>query len=55
MAMSYWADSAVIGAAGMPSVLFGSPGDGAHADVEWASLTGTIARTLTVAASAFWS
>lgn len=43
--MSYWADSAFIAAAGIPTVLFGPDGDGAHADVEWVSLTGTRACT----------
>ncbi len=41
--MSYWADSAFLAAAGIPTVLFGPDGDGAHADVEWVSITGTIA------------
>jgi acetylornithine deacetylase len=39
--MSYWADSAFIAAAGVPTVLYGPDGDGAHADVEWVSLEGT--------------
>jgi acetylornithine deacetylase len=38
---SYWADSAFIGAAGIPTVLYGPPGDGAHADIEWVSIEGT--------------
>jgi acetylornithine deacetylase len=56
-AMSYWADSAFIAAAGIPTVLYGPDGDGAHADVEWVSLTGTAtcARVLTVAATEFCS
>jgi len=55
--MSYWADSAFIAAAGIPTVLFGPPGDGAHAEIEWVDLPGTIAcaRTLTAAASTFCS
>lgn len=54
-AMSYWADSAFIAAAGIPTVLFGPDGDGAHAEVEWVSLRGTAdcARVLTRAALAF--
>ncbi|MGH8826187.1 MAG: M20/M25/M40 family metallo-hydrolase, partial [Jiangellaceae bacterium] len=40
--VSYWADAALIGNAGIPTVLFGPPGDGAHADVEWVSTRGTI-------------
>jgi acetylornithine deacetylase len=53
--VSYWADSAFISAAGIPTVLFGPNGDGAHAEVEWVSLAGTIAcaRTLTAAAATF--
>ncbi len=39
--LSYWADSAFIAAAGIPTVLFGPPGEGAHADVEWVSIDGT--------------
>lgn len=39
--MSYWADSAFLAAAGIPTVLYGPEGDGAHADVEWVSRTGT--------------
>lgn len=53
--VSYWADSAFISAAGIPTVLFGPDGDGAHAQVEWVSLPGTVAcaRTLTAAATTF--
>jgi acetylornithine deacetylase len=53
--MSYWADSAFIAAVGIPTVLYGPDGDGAHADVEWVSLTGTAtcARVLTTAATMF--
>jgi acetylornithine deacetylase len=40
--LSYWADSAFIAAAGVPTVLYGPNGDGAHADVEWVSLRGTV-------------
>jgi acetylornithine deacetylase len=31
----FWADSALFGAAGIPAVLFGPRGEGAHAAVEW--------------------
>jgi acetylornithine deacetylase len=46
---SYWADSAFISAAGIPTVLFGPGGAGAHAVEEWVSLSDTdvVARTLT--------
>lgn len=39
--VSYWADSAFIAAAGIPTVLYGPAGEGAHADVEWVSLNAT--------------
>jgi acetylornithine deacetylase len=46
---SYWADSAFIAAAGIPTVLFGPSGEGAHATEEWVSLTDAeaVARILT--------
>jgi acetylornithine deacetylase len=46
--VSYWADSAFIAAAGIPTVLYGPAGEGAHADVEWVSVDSTVevARTL---------
>jgi acetylornithine deacetylase len=43
--MSYWADSAFLASAGIPTVLYGPEGDGAHADVEWVSVSGTRACT----------
>jgi len=33
--VSFWADSALLADAGMPTVLFGPLGEGAHAEVEW--------------------
>jgi acetylornithine deacetylase len=53
--VSYWADASLIADAGIPTVLFGPPGDGAHADVEWVSVTGTVdcARALVAVAQAF--
>ncbi len=50
---SYWADAAFLAAAGIPTVLFGPAGAGAHADEEWVSIasTVTVARTLTAAAA----
>jgi acetylornithine deacetylase len=52
---SYWADAAFIAAAGIPTVLFGPDGDGAHAREEWVSLPGTVAcaRALVAAAMDF--
>jgi acetylornithine deacetylase len=43
--MSYWADSAFLAAAGIPTVLYGPEGDGAHADTEWVSRSGTTTAT----------
>src|SRR5262249_5441351 len=34
----FWADSGLISAAGIPTVLFGPVGAGAHAEVEWVEL-----------------
>jgi acetylornithine deacetylase len=34
----FWADSAVFAAAGIPTVVFGPRGEGAHADVEWVEI-----------------
>lgn len=33
-----WMDSAVLSAAGIPAIIFGPDGDGAHADIEWVDL-----------------
>jgi acetylornithine deacetylase/succinyl-diaminopimelate desuccinylase-like protein len=38
---SYWADAAFIAAAGIPTVMFGPSGEGAHAIEEWVSLSDT--------------
>ena len=45
---SYWADSAFIGAAGIPTVLYGPGGAGAHEPEEWVSVSDTekVARVL---------
>jgi acetylornithine deacetylase len=40
--LSFWADSALAGAMGIPSVLFGPAGHGAHAIDEWVSLRSLI-------------
>jgi acetylornithine deacetylase len=52
---SYWADAAFIAAAGIPTVLFGPSGEGAHAIEEWVSLSATdmVARTLVRLATRF--
>jgi acetylornithine deacetylase len=50
---AYWADAAFIAGAGIPTVLFGPGGAGAHAIEEWVSLSDTevVARTLTAVAA----
>jgi acetylornithine deacetylase/succinyl-diaminopimelate desuccinylase-like protein len=35
---AWWCDSALLAAAGIPTVIFGPGGTGAHATVEWADL-----------------
>jgi acetylornithine deacetylase len=49
---SFWADAAFIAAAGIPTVMFGPAGEGAHAAEEWVSLSSTeaVARTLVTVA-----
>ena len=42
------ADSSMIAAAGIPTVLFGPSGEGAHAVEEWVSLSATEAVTKTL-------
>jgi len=42
---SYWADAAFIAAAGIPTVMFGPGGEGAHAIEEWVSVADTVAVT----------
>lgn len=53
--LSYWTDAAFLAGAGIPTVLFGPSGDGAHADTEWVDLdsVSNCARTLTALACAF--
>jgi acetylornithine deacetylase len=43
--VSYWADAAFIAAAGIPTVMFGSGGAGAHALEEWVDLADLVAVT----------
>ena len=45
--LSFWADSALAGAMGIPSILFGPIGHGAHAIDEWVSL-GSLIRVYNV-------
>jgi acetylornithine deacetylase len=42
---SYWADAAFVAAAGIPTVMFGASGEGAHALEEWVSIGDTVAVT----------
>jgi acetylornithine deacetylase len=51
---SFWADAAFLAAAGVPTVMFGPAGEGAHAAREWVSLesTAAVARTLLATARA---
>jgi acetylornithine deacetylase len=53
--VSYWADSAFLSAAGIPTVVYGPAGDGAHAEVEWVSVTSlrNCARVITAVAVDF--
>jgi succinyl-diaminopimelate desuccinylase len=50
---SFWADSAFIAAAGIPTVLFGPVGEGAHAEAEWVSVSSCeqVTRVLTSVAA----
>jgi acetylornithine deacetylase len=36
--VAYWADSALLAAAGVPTVLFGPSGAGAHGNIEWVDI-----------------
>ncbi|TMK70291.1 MAG: M20/M25/M40 family metallo-hydrolase, partial [Actinobacteria bacterium] len=49
----FWTDAALIAGAGIPTVLYGPAGEGAHAEVEWVDLASlervrdVVARTAT--------
>jgi acetylornithine deacetylase len=51
----FWTDAALLSAAGIPTVVFGPRGAGAHADVEWVDLDDLVrlAEILLATASAF--
>jgi acetylornithine deacetylase len=53
--MPFWADSALLSAAGIPTVLYGPKGEGAHAALEWVDLA-SVERCLElyVAVAAEW-
>jgi len=40
-----WMDSALLSAAGIPTVIVGPDGDGAHADLEWVDLSSALTTT----------
>jgi acetylornithine deacetylase len=44
----YWADAAFIAAAGIPTVMYGASGTGAHAVEEWVSVDDSVAVTHTL-------
>ncbi len=46
----YWADSALLHAAGIPTVVYGPRGEGAHAEVEWVDVA-SVERCLEVYAA----
>jgi acetylornithine deacetylase len=48
----YWADAAFIAAAGIPTVMFGASGAGAHAAEEWVSVDDSVAVTRVLIAAA---
>ena len=48
----YWADAAFIAAAGIPTVMYGASGTGAHAVEEWVSVDDSVAVTHTLIAVA---
>ena len=52
VAVSFWADSAFLAAAGIPTVLFGTRGAGAHEAVEWVELEDVAACAHSLAALA---
>ena len=44
----YWADAAFIAAAGIPTVMYGASGAGAHAAEEWVSIDDSVTVTRTL-------
>jgi acetylornithine deacetylase len=40
--VAYWTDAAVFDAAGIPALLYGPAGEGAHSDVEWVDLDSVV-------------
>jgi acetylornithine deacetylase len=52
VSVPYWADSAFIAAAGIPTVLFGAGGAGAHAAEEWVRIPDAVSTTRILIAAA---
>jgi acetylornithine deacetylase len=51
----FWTDAALIAAAGIPTVLYGPAGEGAHAEVEWVDLASLErVRDVILCAAAEW-
>lgn len=50
--LSHWAGAAFLASRGIPTVLFGPGGEGAHTDVEWVSLADTVDCTRILVATA---
>jgi acetylornithine deacetylase len=50
--VGYWTDAAVFNAAGIPSVLYGPAGEGAHGAVEWVDLDSVVSCAKVVAETA---
>ena len=48
----FWPDAAFIAAAGIPTVMFGASGAGAHAVEEWVSVEDSVSVTRTLIAVA---
>jgi len=46
----FWADSAILADAGIPTVLFGPRGEGAHAEIEWVDV-GDLGRCVEIYAA----
>ena len=53
----FWTDAAFIAAAGIPTVMFGPTGEGAHAAEEWVSVSaiGAVTDVLVAVAEQFCS
>lgn len=50
--VAYWTDAAIFAAAGIPALNYGPGGDGAHAAVEWVSLSSVVSTAKVLAEAA---